>query len=371
MNRRDFVISTGASIATIGVAAPRTASAADGASVQRTLLPIKMYVGCQRGPTTPQLLNYFKRHGVTHICGYPEIADSGGRWSDDDLNRTRDLVEKHGLTLAMVALPFLTASHIDRERRGAIMLGESPERDRDIADIQSMIACCGRVGIPAFKYNMSLLGVLRTSLVPGRGGSRYSTWSLSDARPDKPLTRGGHVTAEMAWERITYFLERIIPVCEEYKVRAACHPHDPGVPAEGYQGIYRVLGTIDGLKRFISLKESPYHGLNFCIGTLGENLNDPGREIHDVIRYFGARGKIFNVHFRNIKGRRDHFSEVYPDEGDMSMVRVAQTLREVAYEGMLMPDHMPHHEDDPDSNQAFAYCYGYIKATLQTLSELS
>ncbi|HYK15198.1 MAG TPA: hypothetical protein VEW70_14545, partial [Burkholderiales bacterium] len=64
MNRRDFVISTGASIATIGVAAPRTASAADGASVQRTLLPIKMYVGCQRGPTTPQLLNYFKRHGV-------------------------------------------------------------------------------------------------------------------------------------------------------------------------------------------------------------------------------------------------------------------------------------------------------------------
>jgi len=111
--------------------------------------------------------------------------------------------------------------------------------------------------------------------------------------------------------------------------------------------------------------------LNFCIGTLGENLNDPGREIHDVIRYFGARGKIFNVHFRNIKGRRGHFSEVYPDEGDMSMVRVAQTLREVAYEGMLMPDHMPHHEDDPDSNQAFAYCYGYIKATLQTLGELS
>src|SRR5262249_19138519 len=137
-------------------------------------------------------------------------------------------------------------------------------------------------------------------------------------------------------------------------------------PAEGYQGIYRVLGTIDGLKRFVSICESEYHGLNFCIGTLGENLSDPGREIHDVIRYFGTRKKIFNVHFRNIRGSRDHFSEVYPDEGDMNMVQVARTLREVGYEGMLMPDHMPHHADDPDGNQAFAYCYGYIKAILQT-----
>src|SRR5262249_55868704 len=152
-----------------------------------------------------------------------------------------------GLTLAMVALPFLTASHIDTEKRGAIMLGESPERDRDIADIQSMIAACGRVGIPAFKYNMNLLGLPRTASVTGRGGSIYSTWNLQEAKPEKPITRAGHVTAGMAWERITYFLERIIPVCEEYKVRAACHPHDPGMPVEGYQGISRVLGTIDGL----------------------------------------------------------------------------------------------------------------------------
>ena len=78
MNRRDFVISTGASVAAIGVAGQTTASAADGASVQRTPLPIKMYVGCQRGPTTPKLLDHFKRHGVTHICGYPEISSSNG-----------------------------------------------------------------------------------------------------------------------------------------------------------------------------------------------------------------------------------------------------------------------------------------------------
>ena len=53
MNRRDFVISTGASVATIGVAGPSTASAAAGASVRQTPLPIKMFVGCQRGQPQP------------------------------------------------------------------------------------------------------------------------------------------------------------------------------------------------------------------------------------------------------------------------------------------------------------------------------
>ena len=47
-----------------------------------------------------------------------------------------------------------------------------------------------------------------------------------------------------------------------------------------------------------------YHGLNFCHGTVAEMLDDPAREIFDVIRWFGDRGKIFNVHFRNIKGRK-------------------------------------------------------------------
>ena len=58
----------------------------------------------------------------------------------------------------------------------------------------------------------------------------------------------------------------------EYKIRMACHPQDPGVPPQGYQGVNRVLGTVDGLKRFVSIKESPYHGLNFCQGTVSEML---------------------------------------------------------------------------------------------------
>lgn len=376
MRRRRFLSLTGSSAIAgslvVSTATQRPAAAQSPAAVQSSQsVPVKMYVGSQRGPTTPRMLQYLKRHGVDHICGYPEDPGPRGCWTTEQLERTREMCEKHGITLDMVALPFLTSSHIDRERRGAIMLGKSPERDKDIEDINIMTANCAKVGIPAWKYNMSLLGVPRTESTPGRGGSRYSTWNLQQAKADPPLTRAGQVSADEAWERITYFLERVIPVCEEYKIRAACHPHDPGVPPEGFQGVVRVLGTVDGIKKFVSIQESPYHGLNLCIGTTAEMLQDPANEIHDVIRYFGERKKIFNIHFRNILGRRDNFQEVYLDNGSMDMFQVMQTLRAVDYPYMVMADHVPSHPDDPDRLQAFAFAYGYIKALIQAVEYTS
>ena len=97
-------------------------------------------------------------------------------------------------------------------------------------------------------------------------------------------------------------------------------------------------------------------------------LKNREEEIHEVIRHLGGLKNIFNIHFRNIRGKRDDFQEVFPDEGDMDMLRLARTLKEVDYPYMLMPDHMPRHDDDPDQKQAFAFGYGYIKALIQAVS---
>jgi mannonate dehydratase len=363
MNRRKFVASSGAAAALSTNLESQPASAGP-------RKPILMKLGCQNPPTNEKHFQFFARYSVRNICGYPEIGGDRLYATVDELKRMRDVAGKWGISVDVLAPPYLASSHIDKEKHPAIMLAQSPERDRDIEAMQTLIKNCGATGIPAIKYNMSILGVLRSGRTPGRGGVAYSTWKLKEAHPNPPLTKAGVVDADRFWERITYFLDRVIPVANEYKVRMACHPHDPGVPPEGYQGVDRVLGTVDGLKKFVSIRESPYHGLNFCQGTVSEMLADPGKEIYDVIRYFGSRKKIFNVHFRNIRGRRDDFLEVYPDEGDVDFVKAIQVYRDVEYPYMLMPDHVPTHPDDPSGAQSFAFCYGYIRALIQAADRL-
>lgn len=200
-------------------------------------------------------------------------------------------------------------------------------------------------------------------------GARYSTFVYDQARPGGPPPEGGPVGEEAMWGRIAYFLERVVPVAEECRVRLCCHPHDPAMPrGQGFRGVHRVLGSVAGLKRFIATVPSPYHGLNFCQGSVAEMLEDPGREIYDVIRYFGSRGKIFNVHFRNIKGGYLHFQETFPDDGDVDMLKALRVYKEVGYDGMVMPDHVPHIEGDTNGAQAFAFAFGYIQALVQLVN---
>src|SRR5215813_38129 len=128
-----------------------------------------------------------------------------------------------------------------------------------------MIRNAAKAGIPAVKYNLTLLGVVRTAPTPGRGAARYSTFVYSQSKAnDPPPPESGPASAEQMWERIEYFLKRVVPVAAEHKVRLCCHPHDPGMPpGKGYRGVETVLGSPDGLQRFLSIQESPYHGLNF------------------------------------------------------------------------------------------------------------
>ncbi|MBL8179368.1 MAG: mannonate dehydratase, partial [Bryobacterales bacterium] len=287
----------------------------------------------------------------------------------EELKQLTDMAAKYDVRVDILDPPFLASTHIDREQNPAIMLGQSPQRDRDIEQIQTMIKNCAAAGIPCIKYNMSLLGVVRTGRAQGRGDTSYSAYKLKDLDPSAPLTRAGLVNAGQYWERITYFLDRVIPVANEYKIRMACHPNDSPLPPKGYQGIDAVLGTVEGLKKFISIRESPYHGLNFCQGSISEMLADPGKEILDVIRYFGTRKKIFNVHFRNIKGRRDDFMEVGPDEGDVNMFQAMRTYKEVGYEYMIHPDHAVFSPSDTGGEYT-AFVYRYIRALIQAVDQI-
>ncbi len=163
-------------------------------------------------------------------------AKLDANWSVESLTRLRERVESFGLTLDMVPLP-LSSSEISRSENPSIMLGKAPERDRQIDDICQMIRNTGEAGIPSVEVQPDV--PRRTAHgADARPRRRRATArsSTTSAQAGSAADRGGPVDADPYWERITYFLERVVPVAEEYKVRLACHPQDPG-DAEGARAI--------------------------------------------------------------------------------------------------------------------------------------
>ena len=354
MKRRNFI-----QFAAAGAAgANRQAQAAP----EKPSRPVLFHAGTQQGHS-PEVLRAVAAFGLKHICSGEPSWRLDDKWSVDGLSRLREQVESFGISLAMVPLPMSSVT-INKNSYPNILLGKSPERDRDIDEISQMIRNAGKAGIPALKYNLTYLGVVRSGRTRGRGGSLSSSFVYDTAKVDPQVFEMVKADDDTMWERIEYFLKRVVPVAEDAKVKIACHPNDPGMPKGGFHGVPSVLSSVDGLKKFVDMVPSPFHGLNFCQGTVCEMLDDPGKEILDVIRYFGSRKKIFNVHFRNIKGHRLDFRETFPDDGDVNFFDCARVYREVGYDGMLMPDHAPQIEGDR-TGLAFAFEIGYIQAVIQ------
>ncbi|MFC1552855.1 mannonate dehydratase [Candidatus Latescibacterota bacterium] len=367
MKRRDFgkILTTGAFGSSVSY--KNNVKAAQNQSL--------MHVGTQRFGNSVSSLQFKKRHGVEHHDpGKPDYTPGTG-WIVDQLLKWKGISEENGVSLDMLHMQLLSSGIVNRNGSlndkyplPNIMLGKSPERDYEIEDICKMIETAADAGIRGINYNLIILPVLYNASTPGRGGSSYRTWDI-DKYTGSQTTILGEVTETDVWERITYFLERVIPIAEQYKVQMACHQPDPPTPS-GFCGIHRWdSDTFAGLKRFTEIAESPYHGLNFCVGSISEGLEDPGTEILEIARYFGEQNKIFNVHFRNIRGNRNNYMEVYPDEGDIDMYELMKVFYEVGYPYMLMPDHMPSHSGDTGGYQAFAGGYMYINGLIQAVKD--
>jgi mannonate dehydratase len=294
-----------------------------------------MYLGTQGQPVDEDELKVLSQLGVNHVS-----SDPPGHWRTWDrqaFEAHRNRLAEYGIELDMSLMPLGSRSAFENDV-SHVFLGPSEERDREIDQICQLIEEAGAAGIRALRYNITILGHMRTEPRNGRGNAQLSSFEYSKLDQSLGEFEGGAADADEMWERIDYFLGMVVPVAEASKVQIACHPQDPGIGDRLYRGVARVMGTVEGLKKFVSMHESPYHGLNFCQGTVSEMLENPGEEIYDVIRYFGEREKIFNVHFRNIKGGFLDFVEVFPDEGDIDMLKALEVYRDVGYRYMLMPD---------------------------------
>ena len=327
-----------------------------------------MYIGSQFGEQTDEEMKVLSQLGIKNVDQTP--AAPWREWSAEMLLQMKERWAEHGISLEMIHIPLGSRSAY-QNGAGAIFLKSSDERDRQIDWMKETVRMAGEAGIRGLNYNITILGHLRTPSKTGRGGATVSTFELDKLDQSLGEFEDGPADEDEMWTRIDHWLQEIIPVAEEYKVQMACHPSDPGI---GVGNTYRGVGAppwewSKGLKSSSRSMTVRYNGLNFCQGCMSEALANPAEEIFDVIRYFGERKKIFNVHFRNIKGGLGSFVEVFPDEGDINMIRALKVYKEVGYEYMIMPDHVPGIGGPEPGKVGFAYTFGYIHAALQAVEE--
>ena len=228
-SRRDFILRA-AALGLTGAAGLTAETVAPTSPGPKS--PILFHAGHQHDHSA-DTLKALAAFGVNHICsGHLEAKMDA--WSIDALTRLRRHVESFGITLDGVPLP-LSSREISKVELPEILLAKDPERERAIENICTMIRHAGAVGIPMVKYNLTFIGVVRTDRTAGRGGASRSTFDYAAAQQDPPLTAAGPINEAIYWDRIEYFLKRVVPVAEEARVKIALHPQDPAMPATGWR----------------------------------------------------------------------------------------------------------------------------------------
>ena len=307
-----------------------------------------------------EVLAFATQLGVTHVrilAGLLMEDGQRGCIQRDKLAAAVEQVNSHDLEIGGAVLPMGPGTQFRHACLGR------PERDDEIRDVCRSIEMLGLAGVPVVEYVWSIhLGGSGKGFAPGyvtRGGAGIPHFDYDLVKAVSAPSPDEEVGAEEMWDRLTYFLQRVVPAAEEAEVRLACHPCDP--PVARMMGEERILASIEGLDRLVETVPSPSNGLNFCQGTVAEMGVDAVAEI----RRFGSRDKINMVHFRNIRGAVPVYEEVFIDEGDVDMAAAVRAYKEVGYQGMLMPDHTPVVVGDtPWGHRGRAFALGYIRALM-------
>ena len=308
-------------------------------------------------PNPTPLWKLAKQVGVDYVVGVLDYSEPGPDkpWDYAPLARLKQRYEEGGFKLSVIE----SMPPVDKIQMGL------PGREEQIGYVKTMIVNMGELGIPVLCYNwMPILGVPRTSAsTPVRGGARAISYDHALMR-NAPIA--GHIGEAELWANLSYFLQEALPVAEKAGVKLAMHPDDP--PVAEIRGISRILRNIDAFDRMMDMAHSPSNGICMCQGNFTLMTDDlPG-----VIRHFGAKKQITFVHFRDVVGTPEKYVEVFHDEGKTDMKACMQAYKDIGFDGVLRPDHVPAMDTDEPayghySAQGALFAIGYIKGLRQAV----
>jgi mannonate dehydratase len=296
--------------------------------------------------------------GMTGIVGALFDVPVGEVWPMDKIEALKEDVEAAGL-----ALEVIESVNVHED----IKLG-LPSRDRYIENYKETIRRLASIGIKVICYNfMPVFDWMKTEMayqLPD--GSNTMAFFLEGVKKSpeemaKEVLEKNQGTVLPGWEpdrlydvkrlidqyqgvteddlrvNLKYFLEQVIPVCEAVDIKLGIHPDDP--PYSIF-GLPRIVKNREDLDYICNMVDSPYNGITFCTGSIGE---DPENDLVAIIAEFAKRDRIPFAHVRNIKFIGDN-ADCYESAhlsayGSHDMFRIMEALYDNGFDGYIRPDH--------------------------------
>lgn len=300
--------------------------------------------------------------------GWGRAGDPDRLWTLEELMDLRHGAEAEGLKIEAI-------ENFDPAHWHDVLL-DGPRKKQQLKNLKTIIRNLGKAGIPTMGYNFSIAGVCGRVTGPFARGGAMSVGM--DGPLEAPMPQGmvwnmiydpqaapgvvAQTTPEQLWERLKEFLEELLPVAEEAGVRLAAHPDDPPMPS--MRGQARLVYQPQLYDKLLAIHPSPSNALEFCLGSIAEMTEG---DVYEATRRYGVQGRLAYVHFRNVTGKVPFYRETFVDDGDIDMLRVLRILKEVNYEGVLIPDHTPQMTCAAPWHAGMAYALGYMRAALQAI----
>jgi mannonate dehydratase len=288
--------------------------------------------------------------GVTGIVSALYDTAVGTAWSASSLDELGSEVDRCGMKLSVIeSIPVHEDIKLGRASRDGLA-DNFAESLRVVGEAGVGVVCYNFMpvfdwtrtdlamplpdGSTALAYDHEALGKIDlshgTGELPGWAAA-YSATELNEL-----LAAYRQIDAEMLWENLAWFLERVVPAAESAGVKLALHPDDP--PWSIF-GLPRIITDVSALERVIDLVDSPSNGITFCTGSLGASADN---DLPSMVQKIGGRGRIHFMHCRNVKRSGDkEFNEApHPSWfGDVDMFEVLTALHETEFDGPMRPDH--------------------------------
>lgn len=299
-----------------------------------------------------------RQAGITHAVAKAasELTGLPGPWEIDSLRTIQKRFADAGLVLVG-----LEGDAFDMQR---IKLGREG-RDEDLEKYCRMLRNLGELGIPLLCYNfMASVGWCRSHVsVPTRGGALTNRFVLDELK-EPPVALADRIAEEQLWDNYAAFIHAVLPAAEKAGVAMGLHPDDP--PLSPLRGVGRIFTNPEAFARAMALSTSPSHGITFCQA----NFVAMGADLADCVRRFSSRIKF--IHFRDVEGKADDFTETFHDAGPTDMAAALSLYHKAGLDVPIRVDHVPTMAGENNTNPGYGltgrlFAVGYLKGLCDAL----